>query len=235
MSDQLSQYAENFSINQMPGYCHIMTIDSKYFHVNNKALSMIGYAKPDQIMGKSYDIMRCQASESAEFFTHEDNQTIQQQGSVKIISYHSYAADNWIILFGEKAPVYSKQGIIIGTMAHFMDITRLNLVDISRFLIDSNKRYSAGIKRRQFSYIIQENFTNNLLSRRQSECLFYFIRGKTIKGIAEILKLSPRTVEEYLNQVKLKFNCQTKPDLIEAAIQLGYLNYIPGSLIAANR
>lgn len=44
---------------------------------------------------------------------------------------------------------------------------------------------------------------NNIhLSKRELECLYYVSLGKTIKEIARVLELSPRSVEFYLNNVK---------------------------------
>lgn len=51
------------------------------------------------------------------------------------------------------------------------------------------------------------------LSQREHECLKYFASGKTIKQIAQFLKLSPRTVEHYIENVKNKMGVSTKTEL----------------------
>lgn len=56
------------------------------------------------------------------------------------------------------------------------------------------------------------------LSKREAECLYFLLRGNTAKNIANILRLSPRTVEHYLENVKMKFNVRTKTELIEKTI-----------------
>ena len=43
---------------------------------------------------------------------------------------------------------------------------------------------------------------NIRLSKRETECIYYLIRGMTIKRIAQTLKLSPRTVESYIKNIK---------------------------------
>lgn len=52
------------------------------------------------------------------------------------------------------------------------------------------------------------------LSKRQEQCLYYFLKGKTAKETAQLLNLSHRTVEEYLNHLKKKLGCRTKRDLL---------------------
>ncbi len=52
------------------------------------------------------------------------------------------------------------------------------------------------------------------LSEQQNKCLLSLKEGKTTKEIAKDLNLSPRTVETYINQVKIKTGFQRKSELI---------------------
>lgn len=61
------------------------------------------------------------------------------------------------------------------------------------------------------------------ITRRQAECMVHLINGKTIPATAKTLKLSPRTVEYYVNKMKRKLRCKTKADLIEKIIASGFL------------
>lgn len=47
------------------------------------------------------------------------------------------------------------------------------------------------------------------LSKREAQCLNYLQQHKTIKEIAKFMELSPRTVESYLNNVKMKAGCSS--------------------------
>lgn len=76
--------------------------------------------------------------------------------------------------------------------------------------------------------MLSEHYKNDLgvLSKREKECLFWLIHGKTGKEIAEKLSLSPRTVESYLEHCKNKLGCYTKSELFEKALtakELGFL------------
>lgn len=62
-----------------------------------------------------------------------------------------------------------------------------------------------------------------LLTKREAECLYFLSRAMSTKKIAQILELSPRTVEVYINQLKIKMNITRKSALIEKAIELAYL------------
>ncbi|HSX26735.1 MAG TPA: ester cyclase [Chlamydiales bacterium] len=56
-----------------------------------------------------------------------------------------------------------------------------------------------------------------LLSKRERECLTHLIQGKTAKETAALLKLSPRTVESYFENIKEKLKCSHKGDLFTTA------------------
>lgn len=53
------------------------------------------------------------------------------------------------------------------------------------------------------------------ISNRQAECIYYLIRGKNMKQIAKALNLSPRTIEYYILNLKQKFNCRNRSELID--------------------
>jgi hypothetical protein len=56
--------------------------------------------------------------------------------------------------------------------------------------------------------------------------------GGTAKKIARQLKLSLRTSEDYINQLKMKFNVSNKSDVIEKVIEHGFLGLLPDSFFS---
>ena len=61
---------------------------------------------------------------------------------------------------------------------------------------------------------IQYKGNNISLSPRQIECLEYISEGYSMKRIAAMLGLSPRTIECYLNSIKTKTGCKSTKALI---------------------
>ncbi len=66
------------------------------------------------------------------------------------------------------------------------------------------------------SYDLGPNFVDIYFTKREAECMLLTLKGKTIKSIAASLKLSPRTVEFYIKNMKIKLSCHTKYELIQA-------------------
>jgi DNA-binding CsgD family transcriptional regulator len=58
------------------------------------------------------------------------------------------------------------------------------------------------------------------LTPREQDCLHYTLQGMTAKDIANELNISRRTVESYLENVKDKWHCQNKAELIIRAAQI---------------
>jgi len=63
------------------------------------------------------------------------------------------------------------------------------------------------------------------LTKQQTACLKHLAMGLTFKQIALALGLSPKTVEHYLDTVKIKLNCKTRQELILQAVERGLVGY----------
>ena len=61
------------------------------------------------------------------------------------------------------------------------------------------------------------------LTRRETETLKYIIMGYSNAEIAEILKISPRTIDDYAVSLKEKLNCTARGDIIRKSISTGII------------
>ena len=69
-----------------------------------------------------------------------------------------------------------------------------------------------------------EEFNANYLTKREKEVLKYIIIGYTAKKIGKALSISHRTVECYVDKLKIKLHCETKYELVEKVIMNGLIN-----------
>lgn len=65
------------------------------------------------------------------------------------------------------------------------------------------------------TYYLGSQHPNLYLTRREAECIFYMLAGDNNTTIACKLKLSPRTVEFYIKNMKIKLGCHTKYELMD--------------------
>jgi DNA-binding CsgD family transcriptional regulator len=221
---------ENF-IRQATGSLLVMDVNSKFLTASETALKWTGFKSYTVLEGASYYDMPCKIAEEHDVYVAQNESLIACDRPLSILGYFCYANDDWKVIFGKKYLLKDQNGKILALVSHFNDITNHNLIDLSKLLdININKNF-VKVSRKQVSYVLGDSYSKIPLSKRQSECMFFMLRGKTAKDIAKILRLSPRTVEEYIEQIKFKLKCTTKSDLIEKAIILGYMNIIPKSLI----
>lgn len=68
------------------------------------------------------------------------------------------------------------------------------------------------------------NLEKSILTNRERECLFYLLRCRTAKEIAQILNISFKTVEMHICHIKEKLNCQTKSKIFDRAVERGIIN-----------
>jgi DNA-binding CsgD family transcriptional regulator len=89
-------------------------------------------------------------------------------------------------------------------------------IDVSKLKGEPFDSNAKKIDLTPFTFTDEEmfNLQGKNISFRERDCLYHLFRGKTIKETAKLLKLSPRTVEEYLNRIKQKTGCKYKRDLL---------------------
>lgn len=68
------------------------------------------------------------------------------------------------------------------------------------------------------------NFNNQRLTQREVDVLKQVILGYSAKKIALHLQISFRTVETYIEILKLKLGCCKKAEIIEKSIKLGLID-----------
>lgn len=65
------------------------------------------------------------------------------------------------------------------------------------------------------------------LSDQERRVLFLHLKGLTAAMIGDILSISPRTVESYMERIKIKLNAKKRNDLFTLAVEEGWLQINP--------
>ena len=198
------------------------------------ALADLGYKSINASIGVSYYDFPVRAKRLAQYFHQTDKELIAGSPGVRVLIHWYLYDDKRMLALCEKLPIKDENGNVVAILAHTIDITHSNLIDISRYLnLFSHNRHAQENDGQFFYKICQSNdYTQDNLSAREVECLFYILRGKTAKEVAKILCLSCRTVESHIDNMKYKFGVTRKTQLIEKAIMKGYINVLPKSLLA---
>ena len=84
------------------------------------------------------------------------------------------------------------------------------------------KTQSLEIQNKLKYYEFTDEYSHKIcLSKREAECLYYTLKGRTAMEIGDILMISPKTVESYIAAAKNKLGCDTRAELFDKAYALG--------------
>lgn len=126
----------------------------------------------------------------------------------------------------QKNPIFNNKGKVVNLFAHAIDLSNSSQFKVyMNFHQLDSKLFGKPLK--STSYTLNSEYTPIPLTEKQENCLFLLVRGKTVKEIAKILQLSPRTVECHIEAIKIKLDCQYKSEIVGKAIEKGFLHYIP--------
>jgi DNA-binding CsgD family transcriptional regulator len=225
MSSQISLIEKYRYLDSLPGLLSIKDNQSKYVAITREVGKIIGWKGSEDAFGKSDHDLPCAAANFAENFINLDKKVLLSGKKLTTLDIHAYHL-GWQSVLGERLPLYSEDEQIIGTFAQCINVTHLKhfRAYLTLHQMDSN---IFGKALQSMCYILDYDHSHFVLTIKQENCLFLLLRGKTIKEIAKILKLSPRTVENHMDGIKIKLGCKNKSDMIEKAIDAGFLGYIP--------
>ena len=206
----------------------VKDFDGVYRLANSNLSYCLGYKNLEEMIGLEANdfTMPNPASEIADQFIEEDKLVINTKKDLKIISMVKWADNNSIrTIFVNKRPIIDSNNNVLGTIGICNDVTNTN-IGLALLLNKKNKKIQNSYQISNFNYGI-----GNKLTKKQSTCIFLMLRGKTAKEIADIMGISRRTVESHMQVIKYKLSCNSKSQIIDKSIELGFCNVIPEDVI----
>ncbi|MGQ3887652.1 LuxR C-terminal-related transcriptional regulator [Legionella sp. CNM-1927-20] len=209
--DLLINLAELFAL---PYSVYLLDVNGATVKINEAGATICGFNSSNHAIGKTIFAV---SMESAKQLLDNCKLTLKQE-SVKIFDEFNTRLDGKSLqLLSFKFPCYDFAyqlrgtlgiSIVLGEHSLANAITQLTTIGL---LPKNNSDETQALKL---------NLGNALLTPREQECLEYTVKGFTAKQIAKKLSISPRTVEEYINQVKLKLDTCTKREMIQKVLNI---------------
>lgn len=91
---------------------------------------------------------------------------------------------------------------------------------------EQNKLPSSMKKKESKKYYVGESAPGVYFTQREVESVRELLKSHTIAGAAQELGLSPRTVEFYVKNMKMKLNCSTKADLLKKVVKTDLKDFV---------
>ena len=172
----------------------------------------------------AYDIPN-KVSEIADKFIDLDKKVIKFNKPAIALDIYKYSHGITTLLI-HKNPIKDINKTIIGILLQAIDISDI-FVKNYQSLYETDLKFSNTANTDFKKYILTSTHSPLSITKRQKECLSLLIRGKPIKQIASTLGISVRTVETHIEVIKFRLGCYNKSQLIEKAIDSGFLCYLP--------
>ena len=216
----------------VPGFWGGKNRASVFLCANEEYGRIIGLAHHRDVEGRTDFDMPCQTVACADAFRGQDREVMDSGKAQRILDIHPFADGQWHAYLTTKWALCDEQGEVTGVLFHGADITSPSTVELGSLLGRLFTSDMKAVGMGQGSYRVGDTGLMPVaLSARESEVLFFLIRGYPAYRIAEIFQVSVRTVEDYIAALRRKFDCPNKGSLIERAIYLGYLHHIPKAML----
>lgn len=209
----------------MPCLANVKDTNSIFIGFSNYFAKLLGWKSAHDCLGKTdYDIP-CPVADFANEFREMDKKVIDSGEQMLALDIQNYDY-GWRAVLAEKNPIKDVNGKVTSIFSSCIDVTDIPLFK-SYLILHQEDIAFLGKSFKPVTYILSSKHSPLPLTEKQENCLFLMMRGKSIKEIAKLMKLSPRTVECHIEAIKIKLNCQKKSEIIEKAIDSGFLFYIP--------
>jgi two-component system, OmpR family, aerobic respiration control sensor histidine kinase ArcB len=231
-------------VSLMPGNIYWMDKNCRYLGCNDNVANVLNLNSCDDIVGKSNaDLIDSKSADDL----NKVNQVVMSTGqelNVEEIGFDSN--NNPAIYLTRKVPLRDDNDQIIGVAGISFDITKRKKMEEelraakekaeealrAKEIAEAESREKSKLLKnileelKEERYYLSGEYQGVHLTQREAQCLVCLAHGHSIKQIGKKLDLSPRTVEVYLNRVKIKLKCTTKTELIAKAIECRFLEGI---------
>ena len=170
-------------------------------------------------------------TEFKKIYNEDDSWVLHQKKTKQIENPSKLKLLGRVLVSGTLSPliVEERSDQVIGIVGKLKLVTKLSEQPLYRALKLLTTEPHVYLDRHKYLVKLEGNkFVQ--LSNRETECCLHLISGKTQGEIAGTMRLSEKTIEHYINNIKSKLQCRasvrSKSELIEKVIQGDLLRWI---------
>jgi DNA-binding CsgD family transcriptional regulator len=215
-SDQLEPF---HSVSDMfSTRCHVFftSKDHEIVDINELCLSNFDYASKIDAVGDTF-ARNCQDKLQILKVFDNDRQVIKARQLQVFEEMADLNNGKHMHTITYKVPWYSQNQELLGIFGYAVVLSDRSFSEIADAITHFSK-FLIGCKQLSKFKEIGSGDTKQYFSPREMDVFRLLVRGKTARQMGEILGLSPRTVETYLQNMKIKANVSSKSQLIDKLI-----------------
>lgn len=180
----------------------------KYLYCNERFAEAAGLDSPEQIVGKSDHQLYWK--QYADYYQLNDS-WVMQGNSLKNAPDVIDTVNNIKDILINKNRLFDSNNQCNGVGGTFVDITGKQLIKKTGYYDQIKKRYC----------IDDEVLGKLYLTVREITVFKHILLGYSARQIGEEIEISAKTVESYIDRVRLKLQAKNKGEIITKAIQFG--------------
>lgn len=190
-------------------------------NINETLIKCCGFSSVKDTLGKT---VRIAATKEAADFSINHDQKVVKTNSL-IIKEENYIRKIDAITFQAitaKMPWYDSNDKIIGLLSLASTIGAPCSIPLAESLMVLAKTGLLDQRKnmRDLDILPGETIAGVYLSKREAQCMYYLLKGMSFKKIGIHLGLSNRTIGHYIDNIRGKFNVNSKEALIEKVLKL---------------
>ncbi len=214
---------KNICLENLDEYVYIKDEKFEYHFANSKIINAMGFIHLKKVLGRTDQHMPwCEFS--GEYNEHDSD---ARQGNIYFqLDMFLDNRQKQALLLTRKFPLYDANGYPWATLGLAKKVNG-QLINLFKGLTEYQ-----GNRLKISSYI--SNIKSKTLTSRESQCLFYILRGRSAKEIASLLNISDKTVNFHVENIKKKWNCRTRSDIFDVAYDYGFFKIIPNEIFYQN-
>lgn len=202
------------SLLALPMSFYLLDKDGKTKTMNEEGAEVTGFDSSKHSLGKS--VIEVGVKESAELLIQHCHQVIDTNSLQFFEEQHIRKDGAELNFLSIKCPWYDENNKIQGTCGFSIVMGKHSTAN-SLSLIANLGLLNPSLSQEQ-KLVLPEHIKVQL-TPREIECLKLTVKGYTAKRIAKELKISFRTVQEYITNTRIKLNVGSKAELIEMVMQ----------------
>lgn len=207
----------------------IVDHDVRFTHFSDVGAVYHGYKNAGHIAGTSMFDLKCDIVQFAPDLHAQFKDVLQHEHEITLLDIVNWADGQKRMVLTKKYPLYNDAGELAGGGAHVEELSGNIAESIFKTIFLQKNSFLHPDALSNVSHQLIDTLPK--LSVRESECFYFILRGKSLNAISQILKLSVRTVESYVNTLRHKLQCETKSDLIGYGVAHRLTHLIPNSLL----
>ncbi len=228
MGYDFKNFALDNLLKNMPGIIWIKDENFCYVACNQSCKFFIGARTGKIFLGRSdYDLPW---DKYAEIY-REGDQLILHGKTLTFLHPVRTFDNKELIILTKKSPFYDSNHQIVGITGYITIVASPAIVSSMTNTCRFDSDIIEGKNNRPVQYILDEDLARLELTKQEINCLFLLVRGKSAKEIANHLFLSIRTIEKHLEKIRLKLKCNSRSEVIDKAISVGFINIIPSDFL----